>query len=151
MTTSVKISSKELKSAVKSLNIVLKDNKNKEAKECELIIDKDESKIIKEIFNLSIEWKSNEEISRIISSKWYKTKFEKMKKEGNNKIELVLDFKGVEYTSSAGLRTILYTKKKIDSMAEGSKFEIINISPEIMEVFDMTGFSDFLSLNGSEN
>ena len=41
MTTSVKISSKELKSAVKSLNIVLKDNKNKEAKECELIIDKD--------------------------------------------------------------------------------------------------------------
>ena len=77
--------------------------------------------------------------------------FEKMKKEGNNKIELVLDFKDVEYTSSAGLRTILYTKKKIDSMAEGSKFEIINISPEIMEVFDMTGFSDFLSLNGSEN
>ena len=41
MTTSVKISSKELKSAVKSLNIVLKDNNNKEAKECELIIDKD--------------------------------------------------------------------------------------------------------------
>ncbi len=77
--------------------------------------------------------------------------FEKMKKEGNNKIELVLDFKDVEYTSSAGLRTILYTKKKIDLMAEGSKFEIINISPEIMEVFDMTGFSDFLSLNGSEN
>ena len=36
-------------------------------------------------------------------------------------------------------------------MAEGSKLEIINISPEIMEVFDMTGFSDFLSLNGSEN
>ena len=77
--------------------------------------------------------------------------FEKMKKEGNNKIKLVLDFKNVEYTSSAGLRTILYTKKKIDSMAEGSKFEIINVSPEIMEVFNMTGFSDFLSLNGLEN
>ena len=40
--------------------------------------------------------------------------FEKMKKEGTNKIELIFDFKGVEYTSSAGLRTILYTKKKID-------------------------------------
>lgn len=77
--------------------------------------------------------------------------FEKIKKNGTNKIELVLDFKNVEYTSSAGLRTILYTKKKIDSMAEGSKLEIINISPEIMEVFDMTGFSDFLSLNGLEN
>lgn len=77
--------------------------------------------------------------------------FEKMKKEGTNKIELILDFKDVEYTSSAGLRTILYTKKKIDSMAEGSKFEIVNVSPEIMEVFNMTGFSDFLSLNGLEN
>ena len=77
--------------------------------------------------------------------------FEKIKENGTNKIELVLDFKNVEYTSSAGLRTILYTKKKIDSMAEGSKLEIINISPEIMEVFDMTGFSDFLSLNGLEN
>lgn len=77
--------------------------------------------------------------------------FEKMKKEGTNKIELILDFKDVEYTSSAGLRTILYTKKKIDSLAEGSKFEIVNVSPEIMEVFNMTGFSDFLSLNGSEN
>lgn len=77
--------------------------------------------------------------------------FEKIKKEGTGKIELILDFKDVEYTSSAGLRTILYTKKKIDSMAEGSKFEIINISPEIMNVFNMTGFSDFLSLNGSEN
>ena len=77
--------------------------------------------------------------------------FEKMKKEGNNKIKLDKDFKNVEYTSSAGLRTILYTKKKIDSMAEGSKFEIINVSPEIMEVFNMTGFSDFLSLNGLEN
>ena len=41
MATSVKISSKEFKNAVKSLNIVLKENKNKEAKECELIIDKD--------------------------------------------------------------------------------------------------------------
>ncbi len=77
--------------------------------------------------------------------------FEKMKKEGTNKIELILDFKDVEYTSSAGLRTILHTKKKIDSLAEGSKFEIVNVSPEIMEVFNMTGFSDFLSLNGSEN
>lgn len=61
-------------------------------KQNKMIVDEDESKIIKEIFNLSIEWKSNEDISRIISSKWYKTKFEKMKKESSSRTKKVANY-----------------------------------------------------------
>ena len=73
--------------------------------------------------------------------------FEESEKEYGGKIELTLNFKEVEYVSSAGLRAVLYMKKKIDKMAEGSTFEIINVRPEVMDVFNMTGFSDFLTLN----
>lgn len=72
--------------------------------------------------------------------------FEESEKEFDGKIELTLNFKEVEYVSSAGLRTVLYMKKRIDKMAEGSKFEIINIQPEVMEVFNMTGFNDLITL-----
>ena len=74
---------------------------------------------------------------------------------GENKI--ILDFKDVEYMSSAGLRTILYAKKCIDddgvdeNGAPKGFVKLINVSDEIMEVFDMTGFSEFLSINKDEN
>jgi len=69
--------------------------------------------------------------------------------ELENKMELILDFKNVSYMSSAGLRTILHTKKKIDSMA-GSSLRIINVQAPVMEIFDMTGFTDFLDLSTEE-
>ncbi len=70
---------------------------------------------------------------------------------GENKI--ILDFKNLEYMSSAGLRTMLYAKKCIDedgldeNGAPKGFLKLINVSDEIMEVFDMTGFSEFLSIN----
>lgn len=77
--------------------------------------------------------------------------FSESEKEYENKINLVFDFKNVEYMSSAGLRAILYAKKHIDTMSEGSSMEIINVSPEVMEIFEMTGFSDFISLKKINN
>jgi len=71
--------------------------------------------------------------------------FEQSEKEHNNHIDLVLDFSNLEYMSSAGLRTILYAKKQVDSM-ESSSIEVINVVPEVMEVFSMTGFTDFLTI-----
>lgn len=56
---------------------------------------------------------------------------------------LVLDMKNLEYVSSAGLRVILKTHKVLASK-EGLK--IINASDDIKEVFDITGFSDFLDV-----
>lgn len=72
--------------------------------------------------------------------------FEEAEKEYDNKMELLLNFAQVEYLSSAGLRTILYIKKRIDTMNESS-LKIVNVSPNVMEVFNMTGFNDFLDLN----
>lgn len=72
--------------------------------------------------------------------------FEETAQAYDNKMELILDFSQVEYLSSAGLRTVLYIKKRIDLM-EGSSLKIINVLPTVMEVFSMTGFTEFLNLD----
>ena len=53
-----------------------------------------------------------------------------------------LDFTGLEYVSSAGLRVLLTGQKT--AKAKGSSMILKNVSPEIQEIFEMTGFSDFL-------
>lgn len=55
--------------------------------------------------------------------------------------ELVLDLKKLEYTSSAGLRQIVAAHKKMNG-----KLTVKNISSEIMDVFEMTGFSKRLHI-----
>lgn len=56
---------------------------------------------------------------------------------------LVLDFKGLEYISSAGLRVLLGAQKKIQKIGT---MKLINVCEEVMEVFEMTGFSDVLTI-----
>lgn len=56
---------------------------------------------------------------------------------------LILDFKEVEYMSSAGLRVILKTKK---ALGNEKLFKIINVNDGIYEIFEMTGFSDFIQI-----
>lgn len=55
--------------------------------------------------------------------------------------KLVLDLENLKYISSAGLRQILRLKKK------ESDFEIINCSSDIYEVFEMTGFSEMMTIS----
>ena len=57
--------------------------------------------------------------------------------------ELVLDLKGLEYISSAGLRVLLGAQKK---MQKDGSLKLINVCDEIMEVFEMTGFADILTI-----
>lgn len=57
--------------------------------------------------------------------------------------ELVLDFHGLEYISSAGLRVLLKAQK---NMAKRGQLKILNVSDDIMEVFEITGFSDILTI-----
>ena len=54
---------------------------------------------------------------------------------------LVLDVKGMEYISSAGLRVLLATQKKMQKIGS---MKVINVCEEVMEVFEMTGFADIL-------
>lgn len=56
---------------------------------------------------------------------------------------LVLDFKEVEYISSAGLRVLLSTQKLMKKQGE---MVLKNVCQDILDIFEMTGFSDFLTI-----
>ena len=57
--------------------------------------------------------------------------------------ELELDFSGLEYISSAGLRVLLAAQK---TMSRQGKMTIRNVNETIMEVFEITGFVDILDI-----
>ena len=54
---------------------------------------------------------------------------------------LVLDVKGMEYISSAGLRVFLSAQKKMQKIGS---MKLIGVCEEVMEIFEMTGFADIL-------
>ena len=54
---------------------------------------------------------------------------------------LVLDVKGMEYISSAGLRVLLSAQKKMQKIGS---MKVIHVCEAVMEVFEMTGFADIL-------
>lgn len=57
--------------------------------------------------------------------------------------ELVLDFADLKYISSAGLRVILSAQK---TMNKQGSMKICHVCSDIMEVFEITGFSDILTI-----
>ena len=57
--------------------------------------------------------------------------------------ELVFDLKDLVYISSAGLRVLLAAQKVMNSQGN---MKIINVIAEIMEVFEITGFTDILTI-----
>ncbi|MGN0174013.1 MAG: STAS domain-containing protein [Acutalibacteraceae bacterium] len=57
--------------------------------------------------------------------------------------ELILDMKELEYTSSAGLRVILKAQKMMNNKG---KMKLINVSEDVREIFDITGFLDILTI-----
>ena len=59
---------------------------------------------------------------------------------GNVK-NLVLNIKGLEYISSAGLRVLLSAQKKMQKVGS---MKVTNVCEAVMEVFEMTGFADIL-------
>ena len=57
--------------------------------------------------------------------------------------ELIMDFAGVEYISSAGLRVLLSAQKVMNR--QGSMV-IRNVNETVMDVFEVTGFVDILTI-----
>lgn len=56
---------------------------------------------------------------------------------------LLLDFAGLEYISSAGLRVLLSTQKVMNKQG---KMVIRHVNETIFEVFEVTGFTDILTI-----
>ena len=57
--------------------------------------------------------------------------------------DLIFDFKDLEYISSAGFRVLLKAQK---AMSAKGTMKLINVNDSIMEVFDITGFVDILTI-----
>ena len=57
--------------------------------------------------------------------------------------ELILDMNQLVYVSSAGLRVLLSTQKK---MSKIGSMKLTGICDEVMDVFEMTGFADILDI-----
>jgi len=58
--------------------------------------------------------------------------------------DVVLDFAKLAYVSSAGLRVLLMGQKT--SKVKNAEMTLVNVSDEVMEVFEMTGFADMLTI-----
>ena len=57
--------------------------------------------------------------------------------------ELVFDFAKLDYLSSAGLRVLLSAQKRMNR--QGS-MKLVRVNDAVKEVFEITGFSDFLTV-----
>lgn len=57
--------------------------------------------------------------------------------------ELIMDFEKLEYISSAGLRVLLSAQK---IMSRQGEMKLIHVSNTIMEIFEVTGFVDILTI-----
>ena len=56
---------------------------------------------------------------------------------------LIFDFEELDYISSAGLRVLLSALKMMNKQG---KMKLINVNESILEIFDLTGFSDILTI-----
>lgn len=68
---------------------------------------------------------------------------ETLKTELEGVTEFVLDLEKLAYISSAGLRVILYAQK---TMNKQGSMKIVNAGEDILDIFEITGFSDILTI-----
>ena len=61
-------------------------------------------------------------------------------KEANSPKSVVVDCTSLDYISSAGLRIVLRLKKSVGDV------KLVNVSPDVYEIFDMTGFTEMMEI-----
>lgn len=66
-----------------------------------------------------------------------------LKESLNGMSELTLDFEKLDYISSAGLRVLLSAQKQ---MSRQGSMKLVHVGEIVMEVFEVTGFSDILTI-----
>lgn len=99
---------------------------------------------------MKIEKKENgSEITLMLEGRLDTTTAPQLEKEINECVEgaetLILDFKKLEYLSSAGLRVLLSAHKSFMKKDAG-KLMIRHVNETINEVFEVTGFLDILNI-----
>ena len=57
--------------------------------------------------------------------------------------ELIMDFEKLDYISSAGLRVLLSAQK---TMSRQGSMKVVHVSDLVMEVFEVTGFTDIITI-----
>ena len=62
-------------------------------------------------------------------------------------IRIIVDFEALDYISSAGLRSILITAKKVQS--KGGKILVVSLRDTVKEIFEISGFSTIIPIHGS--
>lgn len=91
--------------------------------------------------------KSKEEVTMEISGRLDTTTAPSLEKTINENLDgmkaLVLDLKNLEYISSAGLRVLLSAQKRVQKFGS---MKVVNVCELVMEVFEMTGFADILTI-----
>ncbi|MCE5316993.1 MAG: STAS domain-containing protein [Parachlamydia sp.] len=63
--------------------------------------------------------------------------------------KLILDFSGISYLSSAGMRMLLSTTKKLKSLS--GRLVVSSVNPNVMDVLKMSGFDHVLDLSPTED
>ena len=90
---------------------------------------------------------NNDAVTRIVSGRLDTQTAPELEKELDSVLsglkELSFDMTNLEYVSSAGLRVILKAQKAMN--AQGS-MKLTGVNDSIMEVFDITGFLDILTI-----
>ena len=74
----------------------------------------------------------------------YGTTINDLLDDSNEEIkELTLDFTGIDYISSIGLRVMLELQKR---MSNQGSMKLLNVMPSVLDVFKMTGFTNILTI-----
>mgnify|MGYP002524751520 CR=1 FL=1 len=91
--------------------------------------------------------KNNDKVTFQISGRLDTTTAPELEKAvnelGEDAKELIIDMKELEYISSAGLRVLLAAQKK---MKKTGSMKLSNVGETVMEVLEITGFSDVLTI-----
>lgn len=69
---------------------------------------------------------------------------EELKDSLDGVTELTLDLAKLEYISSAGLRVLLSAQKQMNAQGE---MKVVNVGETVNEIFEVTGFSDILTIS----
>ena len=97
---------------------------------------------------LNIEKNTNEtELTVVLTGRLDTTTAPELEKELKASLDgvsaLTIDMAALEYISSAGLRVLLSAQKAMNQQGE---MKVVHVGDTIMEIFEVTGFSDILTI-----